>query len=176
MARPVKRAPDRAGRARPGAGRGAPAGGDVRRAPGARLLDPRDRAFARLLAATVLRRLGQIDALLDQFMRRRPKAVGVHNLLRLGAAQLLFLDTPAHAAVAETVALASGPHDYAKGLVNAVLRRLAREGTEALARPGRPRLNTPEWLWESWQSAYGEPAAHAVAAGPSRRAAARSHR
>ena len=105
--------------------------------PALALLDPRDRAFSRLLAATVLRRLGQIDALLDRLMRSRPKAVRVHNLLRLGAAQLLFLETPAHAAVAETVALASGPHDYAKGLVNAVLRRLAREGTEAAGGPGR---------------------------------------
>ena len=120
---------------------------------------------------TVLRRLGQIDAVLDRFMRARPKAVRVHNLLRLGAAQLLFLDTPAHAAVAETVALASGPHGYAKGLVNAVLRRLAREGTEALARQDAARLNTPDWLWESWKSAYGEPVAHAVAEpiSPSRR-------
>ena len=96
-------------------------------------------------------------------MRARPKAIRVHNLLRLGAAQLLFLDTPAHAAVGETVALASGPHAYAKGLVNAVLRRVAREGKEDLARQDAPRLNTPDWLWESWKAAYGEPAAHAIA-------------
>src|SRR5262245_37111733 len=81
--------------------------------PALPLLDPRDRAFARLLVTTVLRRLGQIDSLLDRFMRARPKAIRIHNLLRLGAAQLLFLETPPHAAVAETVALASGPHDYA---------------------------------------------------------------
>ena len=131
--------------------------------PALALLDPRDRAFARLLVTTVLRRLGQIDALLDRFMRARPKAIRVHNLLRLGAAQLLFLDTPAHAAVGETVALASGPHAYAKGLVNAVLRRVAREGKEDLARQDAPRLNTPDWLWESWKAVYGEPAAHAIA-------------
>ena len=131
--------------------------------PALALLDPRDRAFARLLATAVLRRLGQIDALLDRFMRARPKAIRVHDLLRLGAAQLLFLDTPAHAAVGETVALASGPHAYAKGLVNAVLRRVAREGKEDLARQDAPRLNTPDWLWESWKAVYGEPAAHAIA-------------
>ena len=68
-------------------------------------LDGRDRAFARLLVITALRRLGQIDALLDGLVRARPKAIRVRNLLRLGAAQLLFLETPAHAAVAETVAL-----------------------------------------------------------------------
>ena len=126
-------------------------------------LDGRDRAFARLLVSTVLRRLGQIDALLNRFMRARPKAIRVHDLLRLGAAQLLFLETPAHAAVAETVALASGPHGYARGLVNAVLRRIAREGKERLAGQDASRLNTPDWLWRSWCAAYSEPVARTVA-------------
>ena len=132
--------------------------------PGLGRLDGRDRAFARLLVTTALRRLGQIDALLEQFLRARPKAIRVHNLLRLGAAQLLFLETPAHAAVAETVALATGPHGFAKGLLNAVLRRLAREGKERLAGQDAARLNTPDWLWQSWSAAYGEPVARAVAA------------
>ena len=98
-------------------------------------LDARDRAFARLLVTTVLRRLGQIDVLLEGLMRARPKAIRVHNLLRLGVAQLLFLDTPAHAAVAETVALAArlAPGLRQEGLINAVLRRVAREGKERLA-------------------------------------------
>jgi 16S rRNA (cytosine967-C5)-methyltransferase len=131
--------------------------------PALALLDARDRAFARLLVTTVLRRLGQIDALLDGYMRARPKAVRVRNLLRLGAAQLLFLDTPAHAAVAEAMALASGQLGFAKGLVNAVLRRVAREGAEALAHQDAARLNTPDWLWASWKSAYGEAVTRAVA-------------
>src|SRR5918994_7514801 len=126
-------------------------------------LDSRDRAFARLLVTATLRRLDQIDDLLDQFVPSRPKAIRVHNLLRLGAAQLLFLETPAHAAVAETVALASGPHGFAKGLVNAVLRRIAREGKELLAGQDVARLNTPDWLWQSWSTAYGEAVARAVA-------------
>jgi 16S rRNA (cytosine967-C5)-methyltransferase len=126
-------------------------------------LEGRDRAFARLLVTTVLRRLGQIDALLDGLMRARPKAIRVHDLLRLGAAQLLFLDTPAHAAVAETVALATDPHGFAKGLINAVLRRIAREGKERLAQQDAARLNTPDWLWQSWTTAYGEPVARTIA-------------
>jgi 16S rRNA (cytosine967-C5)-methyltransferase len=126
-------------------------------------LDGRDRAFARLLVTVTLRRLGQIDAVLDQFLRRRPKALGVRDLLRLGAAQLLFLDTPAHAAVAETVALAAGPHAFARGLINAVLRRVGRDGKEQLAGQDSARLNTPEWLWRSWRDAYGEARARAVA-------------
>jgi 16S rRNA (cytosine967-C5)-methyltransferase len=126
-------------------------------------LDGRDRAFARLLVTATLRRLGQIDAVLDVFLRSRPKAPRVHNLLRLGAAQLLFLETPAHAAVAETVALAAGPHAFARGLANAVLRRIGREGKEHLEGQDAARLNTPEWLWQSWCEAYGEPHARAIA-------------
>ena len=106
-------------------------------------LSARDRAHARLLVATTLRRLGQIDAALDAFLRARPKPLRVMNLLRLGAAQLLFLQTPAHAAVAESVALAAGREAFARGLVNAVLRRLAENGAALIAaqdaRPARIR-------------------------------------
>jgi 16S rRNA (cytosine967-C5)-methyltransferase len=65
--------------------------------------------------------------------------------------------------VAEAVALASDQLGYAMGLVNAVLRRVAREGTEALAHQDAARLNTPDWLWGSWKAAYGEAIARAMA-------------
>ena len=126
-------------------------------------LEGRDRAFARLLVTTVLRRLGQVDVLLDDLMRARPKAIRVHNLLRLGVTQLLFLETPPHAAVAETVALAAGAQAFARGLVNAVLRRVAREGKDRLAQQDAARLNTPDWLWRSWTTAYSEETARSIA-------------
>lgn len=126
-------------------------------------LEGRDRAFARLLVTTTLRRRGQIDALLDGFLRARPKAIRVHDLLRLGCAQLLFLGTPPHAAVAESVSLADGANGAAKGLINAVLRRVAREGEAHLAGQDAPRLSAPRWLWRSWCQAYGEPVARAIA-------------
>jgi 16S rRNA (cytosine967-C5)-methyltransferase len=126
-------------------------------------LETRDRAFARLLATTVLRRLGQIDAVLQAFVERPPKDIRIRNLLRLGAAQLLFLGTPAHAAVGESVALATGREAYARGLVNAVLRRVAGEGPGLLAGQDAARLNTPDWLWRSWAAAFGEAQARAVA-------------
>ena len=65
--------------------------------------------------------------------------------------------------MAETVALASGPHAFARGLVNAVLRRVARDGNERLARQDAARLNTPDWLWRSWTTAYGEALARMIA-------------
>jgi 16S rRNA (cytosine967-C5)-methyltransferase len=112
--------------------------------------DARDRAAAHRLAAAVLRRAGTLDAVLEPFLKKAPP-VPVRHVLRLGAAGLLLLDTPAHAAVATAVALAR-----ARGLapfcplVNAVLRRVAANGAPALEAIDGPRLDTPPWLWASW--------------------------
>jgi 16S rRNA (cytosine967-C5)-methyltransferase len=113
-------------------------------------LASRDRAAAHRLAATVLRRLGSLDAALEPLMRKSPPEP-VRQILRLGAASLLFLETPAHAAVATAVALARslGLAPFT-GLVNAVLRRIASSGLAALADLDTPRLDTPAWLWSSW--------------------------
>jgi 16S rRNA (cytosine967-C5)-methyltransferase len=129
-------------------------------------LSLRDRAFARLLVATVLRRLGQIDALIAHCLANPlpPRAAQVHDILRLGIAQLLFLHTPPHAAVATSVDLAQNRGFPAhKGLVNAVLRRLSVEGPERVAEHDAPSLNTPAWLWQSWTRHYGENVTRAIA-------------
>jgi len=127
-------------------------------------LDPRDRAFARLLVATVLRRLGQLDDLLAQFMESPlpDRAAPVQDALRLGLAQLVFLETPAHAAVDSSVRLVEGRFDGFKGLVNAVLRRASREGAERLQKQDAARLSTPDWLWNAWTAAYGAETARAI--------------
>jgi 16S rRNA (cytosine967-C5)-methyltransferase len=126
-------------------------------------LSLRDRAFARLLLTTTLRRLGQIDAVLARLVGTPPRSATVRNLLRLGAAQLLFLDTPAHAAVAETVALCAHRHRSVTGFANAVLRRIARAGKTGLEGQNAARINTPDWLWDSWTGSYGEARAEAIA-------------
>jgi 16S rRNA (cytosine967-C5)-methyltransferase len=134
--------------------------------PDMAVLSVRDRAFARLLVATVLRRLGQIDALIADCLNTplAPRAAIVQDILRLGIAQLMFLRTPPHAAVATSVDLAHqrGLLSH-KGLVNAVLRRLSVEGAERVERQDAARLNTPEWLWRSWSAAYGDDLARAIA-------------
>jgi 16S rRNA (cytosine967-C5)-methyltransferase len=129
-------------------------------------LSVRDRAFARLLVASVLRRLGQIDALIADCLNTplAPRAAVIHDILRLGIAQLLFLRTPPHAAVATSVDLAHARGFLThKGLVNAVLRRLSLEGAGRVDRQDAARLNTPDWLWRSWGQAYGEDCARAIA-------------
>ena len=112
--------------------------------------DSRDRAAAHRLAAAVLRRLGSLDAVLEPFLTRSPPEP-VRHVLRLGAAGLLLLDTPPHAAVATAVALARSRRMAAfAGLVNAVLRRVSESGAAALAALDGARLDTPAWLWSSW--------------------------
>ena len=125
------------------------------------VLPPRDRAWVRALVATALRRLGPIDAGLAARLQKPPPR-RVTDILRLGAAQLLFRDTPAFAAVATSVALAEADRSSRpfKGLVNAVLRRLAREGLEA----GAPEANLPPWLFARWAAHFGEDQARAIAA------------
>ncbi len=112
--------------------------------------ESRDRAAAHRLAAAVLRRLGSLDAVLEPLLNRAPPD-GVRHVLRLGAAGLLLLDTPAHAAVGTAVDLARKRKlaPFA-GLVNAVLRRVAAEGGATLDELDGPRLDTPAWLWTSW--------------------------
>ncbi|MDE2515583.1 MAG: rRNA cytosine-C5-methylase [Rhodospirillales bacterium] len=114
------------------------------------VMEARDRAAGHRLAAAVLRRLGTLDAALEPFLTRAPPDP-VRHILRIGAAGLLLLDTPAHAGVATAVALAHarGLSRFA-GLVNAVLRRLAEAGSAALEGLDSPRLDTPPWLWAAW--------------------------
>lgn len=127
--------------------------------PGRRLagLETRDRAFARLLVVTVLRRLGQIDdaiaRCLDKPLNRAAKPA--LNALRLAAAQALFLGTPAHAVADGAVRLMAPRLRHLSGLVNAVARRLTRDAALILADQDEVRLNCPDWLWQTWSAAYG---------------------
>jgi 16S rRNA (cytosine967-C5)-methyltransferase len=122
-------------------------------------LEARDRAAAHRIAAAVLRRLGSLEAVLEAFLTRNPPAT-VRNALRMGAAELLLLATPPHAAVASTVGLV--PRPFA-GLVNAVLRKVAAEGPAALEGLDAARIDTPPWLWAAWHAAYGAAGARAIA-------------
>lgn len=127
-------------------------------------LEDRDRRFARAIATTTLRRLGQIDARIDRCLDRPlPKsAAPARDALRIGAAQLLFMAVPAHAAVDGSVSLLPASSKF-RGLTNAVLRRIAREGPEA-GDDAPISAATADWLWRSWTAAYGEAGAAAIVA------------
>jgi len=127
-------------------------------------LEPRDRGFCRHLLATLCRRLPETDAALGRLLAKPlpEKAAFARAILRLGAVQVLFLETPPHAAVSTAVDLLPPREQGFKGLVNAVLRRLVREG-KALAGDAAARANAPAWLLARWQTAYGEAAALGIA-------------
>ena len=118
-------------------------------------LDIRDRAFARRLAMTVLRRLGPIDRALDGRLTRPPPPV-VHDLMRLGVAQLHYMNVPAFAAVSATLDLAQADKTARpfKGLINAVLRRLSEAGPAADSAEDA----VPAWLLARWRAAFGKEA------------------
>ena len=131
-------------------------------------LEPRDAGFARAIASETLRRLGQLDALIRTFVPRPParnRAGSTPEILLAGACELMFLDVAAHAAVdaANRLAQADDKALHFKSLINAVLRRVAREGKEVIAAQDAARLNTPDWLWQRWLETYGEETTRAIA-------------
>jgi 16S rRNA (cytosine967-C5)-methyltransferase len=135
--------------------------------PGIEALSERDRALARRIVATALRRLGTLRRLVGELLDRGlpGHAPRVECALLIGAAQLLFLDIPDHAAVDLSVRLVQGDRRHARyaGLVNAVLRRIARNGIARLAMLEPLGLDTPEWLLARWIKTYGENMARAIA-------------
>ncbi len=128
----------------------------------------RDRALTRMLASTVLRRLGTLRHIIGGLAGRGlpPDAPSVETALLVGAAQLLFLGVPDHAAVDLSVRLVQEDRRGARysGLVNALLRRVAREGAALPKEVDWIALDTPGWLMARWEKAYGTEIARAIAA------------
>jgi 16S rRNA (cytosine967-C5)-methyltransferase len=130
-------------------------------------LDERDRALARNIVATTLRRLGTLRHLIHKFLDKGlpPDAPQLEFVLMIGAAQILFLDVPDHAAVDLSVRLVQANKNQAhySGLANAVLRRMVREGKAALAKTDKAALDTPAWILHRWSKAYGQDTARDIA-------------
>jgi 16S rRNA (cytosine967-C5)-methyltransferase len=134
--------------------------------PGLQALADRDRALMRRLAATVLRRLGTLRYLLKGFLDNGfpADAPRIETILLVGAAQILWLDVPDHAAVDLSVRLAQADRRAARyaGLINAVLRRVA-QARDTLKIDAAKR-DTPDWLLARWTKRYGRDHTRAIAA------------
>ena len=148
--------------------------------PGLKTLADRDRALMRRLVATILRRLGTLGHLLSRLLDRGipTDAPRAQSALLIGAAQILWMDVPDHAAVDLSVRLVQSDRRAAKyaGLVNAVLRRCAREGQPLIDEVKAQTLDIPPWLLARWIGAYGETTARRDGARHRPRAVARHHR
>jgi 16S rRNA (cytosine967-C5)-methyltransferase len=135
-------------------------------------LDGRDRALAMQIAYGTIQRRGTLDHLAQRLVRRPLHGLepSVLAAIRVGMFQLLYLGGVAtHAAVDESVELAKRGSPAGAGLVNAVLRRAARErdvlldglsdaGPEAAA----VMHSVPEWLAELWWTELGAEEARAL--------------
>jgi 16S rRNA (cytosine967-C5)-methyltransferase len=135
--------------------------------PGLKTLSDRDRALMRRLVATILRRLGTLGHVLSRLLDRGipTDAPRAQSALLIGAAQILWMDVPDHAAVDLSVRLVQSDRRAAKyaGLVNAVLRRCAREGQPLIDEVAAQTLDVPPWLMARWVAHYGEATAKQIA-------------
>jgi 16S rRNA (cytosine967-C5)-methyltransferase len=131
-------------------------------------LSDRDRGLARSIATATLRRLGTIRLALSQLVEKGlPKNCGpLEWILVVGAAQILFLDVPDHAAVDLAVRAARLDPKSAgfANLVNGVLRNLIRRRDEFLDVSDPLEDDTPHWLAARWRRVYGEERAQKIAA------------
>ena len=134
--------------------------------PGLKALPDRDRALMRRLVATILRRLGTLGHVLGRLMAKGvpTDAPRAQSALLIGAAQILWMDVPDHAAVDLSVRLVQSDRRAAKyaGLVNAVLRRCAREGQPLIDEVADKAFDVPDWVMRRWISHYGETAARDI--------------
>ena len=131
-------------------------------------LASRDAGFARALASQTLRHLGLLEAVLREFIEKPlspHKAGAASEILLLGACELLILKVAPHAAVdaANQLAAKDNKAVHFKPLINAVLRRVSREGEKVVAGLDAARLCTPDWLWTRWLGQYGEDVTRAIA-------------
>jgi len=131
-------------------------------------LDARDVALVRSIATVTLRRLGVIRRTLALLLEKGlpRQASRLEWLLIVAAAQILFLDSADHAAVdlaVRAVRLEPKNAGFA-GLVNGVLRNMARRRDEFLALAESGEFDAAPWLAQRWRKAYGEAAAKEIVA------------
>ncbi len=138
-------------------------------------LQPRDRALAMRLSYGAVQRRGTVDHVIEQLAERPSAQLDPPLLaaLRLGLFELLYLrGAPDYAVVADAVELAKAHARAGHGLVNAVMRRAAREGSAALLDPLREdtpaqaaiKHSHPEWIARLWWEALGAEQARSLMA------------
>jgi 16S rRNA (cytosine967-C5)-methyltransferase len=134
--------------------------------PQFRALDVRDRGLVRAILTTSLRFRNTIEALIAARLDRPlpVNATALSHILHVGAAQILFLDVPDSAAVDVAVSLAQADPRTRRfaGLVNAVLREIARRKERALPAALRQTVDAPAWFAERLHAAYGDARAAAI--------------
>ena len=123
--------------------------------------EPQEQAYVSSLVYTALEHMNWADYMLSFYVK--PQKRMVRNILRLGVAELFFMDTPDHAAVNGAVVLTKECGKGAlAGLVNGVLRRMLRERDSLPPLPADPvarltiEYGCPKWVVKEWLDRFGE--------------------
>ena len=119
-------------------------------------LADKDKRFTRLIITTVLRKFGQIDFIINQFIKKGSiKKNNLKNIIRIGIAELIFIKSARYAAINEAVETTK--INYSNRLskfTNAVLRNIDRD-KEKLSSMITDEMNYPSWLIEDWKQTWG---------------------
>lgn len=136
------------------------------------VLPEREAKLAAALVYHTLDHLLTIDFYLSHFVKGAQKPA-IRGILRMGVCELLYLSTPAHAAVSESVSLTREIGKPAlSGFVNAVLRNIDRSRDSLPPFPSDPvarlsiQYSYPEWIVSEWMQAYGESQTEALLSRP----------
>lgn len=126
----------------------------------AQFSDRRERSFTQNLVLGTIRWQARLAAIRDQLLKKKlkPKDADINQLILLGLYQVIYMETPEHAAVSETVAVVQKlKKPWAKALVNAVLRNFIREQESVCAevdlKPAQKYAH-PQWLFKALRKAY----------------------
>tara|TARA_Y100001970_G_scaffold182670_1_gene222176 strand:+ start:248 stop:1549 length:1302 start_codon:yes stop_codon:yes gene_type:complete len=119
-------------------------------------LDDKDKRFTRLIITTILRKFGQIDFIMNRFIKKGSiKKNNLKNIIRIGIAELIFIKSAKYAAINEAVETTK--INYSNRLskfTNAVLRNIDRN-SEKLSSIITDEMNYPTWLIEDWKQTWG---------------------
>lgn len=130
-------------------------------------LATRDRMLVRAILGAALRHRADIEKALAEFLDRPlpQNALSLRHLLHVGAAQVLYLDVPDHAAIdlAVTAAKVDPRNQRFSGLVNALLRKIARHASDIRSRPSAFE-NVPAWFSSLLVESYGKQKATSILA------------
>ena len=128
----------------------------------AQFSDRRERNFTQNLVLGTLRWQDRLEAIRAHLLNKpmKEKDEDVNQLILLGLYQILYMDTPEHAAVSETVSVTKSiKKPWAKALLNGVLRRFLREKeiicAEVDLKPAY-KFSHPQWIVKQLRTAYPE--------------------
>ena len=118
-------------------------------------LDPRDKAFVRLIILETLRHNGQIDFIISEFLKKPMKTKNsfIENLLRISISQILYIDIAEYSVVNSAVEI-SKKYNMSK-FVNALLRNVCRQKGD-LQKKITEKKNIPNWIKKDVINFFGE--------------------